>query len=195
MTRGISGRGLLRVAVAGAIAVGAPVALASTAEAATPTSAWDNLAQCESSGNWATNTGNGYYGGLQFNLTTWRAYGGAGMPHNASREQQIAVAEKVLAAQGWNAWPSCSKKAGMSGKPAPTAVRASAPAPAKSAPAEPAPARSAVAPAPAGGNYTVKSGDTLSEIAAGHGTTWQELAAANGLANANRLDIGQLLKV
>jgi LysM repeat protein len=195
MTRGISGRGLLRVAVAGAIAVGAPVALASTAEAATPTSAWDNLAQCESSGNWATNTGNGYYGGLQFNVTTWRAYGGAGMPHNASREQQIAVAEKVLAAQGWNAWPSCSKKAGMSGKPAPTAVRASAPAPAKSAPAEPAPAKRAVAPAPAGGNYTVKSGDTLSEIAAGHGTTWQELAAANGLANANRLDIGQLLKV
>ncbi|MDT7702525.1 MAG: resuscitation-promoting factor RpfA [Pseudonocardiales bacterium] len=195
MTRGISGRGLLRVAVAGAIAVGAPVALASTAEAATPTSAWDNLAQCESTGNWATNTGNGYYGGLQFNLTTWRAYGGAGMPHNASREQQIAVAEKVLAAQGWNAWPSCSKKAGMSGKPAPTAVRASAPAPAKSAPAEPAPAKRAVAPAPAGGNYTVKSGDTLSEIAAGHGTTWQELAAANGLANANRLDIGQLLKV
>jgi LysM repeat protein len=195
MTRGISGRGLLRVAVAGAIAVGAPVALASTAEAATPTSAWDNLAQCESSGNWATNTGNGYYGGLQFNLTTWRAYGGAGMPHSASREQQIAVAEKVLAAQGWNAWPSCSKKAGMSGKPAPTAVRASAPAPAKSAPAKPAPAKSAVTPAPAGGNYTVKSGDTLSEIAAGHGTTWQELAAANGLANANRLDIGQLLKV
>jgi LysM repeat protein len=188
MTRGISGRGLLRVAVAGAVAVGAPVALASTAEAATPTSAWDNLAQCESSGNWATNTGNGYYGGLQFNLTTWRAYGGTGLPNNASREQQIAVAEKVLAAQGWNAWPSCSKKAGMSGTPAPTAVRASAPAPAKSAPA-----KSAVASAPAGGNYTVKAGDTLGEIAAAHGTTWQKLAAANGLANPDVLSIGQVL--
>jgi LysM repeat protein len=190
MTRGISGRSLLRVAVAGAIAVGAPVALASTAQAATPTSAWDTLAQCESSGNWATNTGNGYYGGLQFNLTTWRAYGGSGMPHNASRTEQIAVAEKVLAAQGWNAWPSCSKKAGMSGKPAPVAVRASAPAPAEPAPAKPAPAA-----APTGGNYTVKSGDTLSEIAAAHGTTWQQLAAANGLANAHKLSIGQSIKV
>jgi LysM repeat protein len=183
MTRGFSGRSLLRVAVAGAVAVGAPVALASTAEAA-PATAWDALAQCESGGNWAINTGNGYYGGLQFNLTTWRAYGGAGMPHNASRAQQIAVAEKVLAKQGWNAWPSCSKKTGVRGNAASTPVRASAPA-----------AQPAVAPAPAGGNYTVKAGDTLSRIAAAHGTTWQNLAAANGLADANRLSIGQTLKV
>ncbi len=76
-------------------------------------SVWDQLAQCESGGNWAINTGNGYYGGLQFSLSTWRAYGGTGMPHENSREQQIAVAERVQAAQGWGAWPSCTRKLGL----------------------------------------------------------------------------------
>ncbi|HEX7133227.1 MAG TPA: transglycosylase family protein [Iamia sp.] len=73
---------------------------------------WDALAQCESGGNWSTNTGNGYSGGLQFSPSTWAAYGGSGSAHNASREQQIAVAERVLAAQGWGAWPSCSSQLG-----------------------------------------------------------------------------------
>jgi hypothetical protein len=63
--------------------------------------------------NWGTNTGNGYYGGLQFNAGTWRAYGGPGMPHTASKAQQIAVAQKVLAKQGWKAWPACTKKLGL----------------------------------------------------------------------------------
>ena len=94
-----TGRGLLRLAVAGAVAVGTPIALAGNAEAA-PASVWDKVAQCESGGNWNTNTGNGYYGGLQFSASTWRAYGGSGSAHNASREQQIAVAERVLAAPG-----------------------------------------------------------------------------------------------
>jgi len=74
---------------------------------------WDQLAQCESGGNWAINTGNGYYGGLQFSLSTWQAYGGPGMPHEQSRETQIAIAEKVQAAQGWGAWPSCSAQLGL----------------------------------------------------------------------------------
>jgi hypothetical protein len=108
------GRHLLRLAVVGAVAAGAPVALAGTASAA-PQSAWDRLAQCESGGNWNANTGNGYYGGIQFNATTWRAYGGKGMPHRASKTQQIAVAERTLAAQGWNAWPACSRKMGLRG--------------------------------------------------------------------------------
>ena len=108
------GRHLLRLAVVGAVAAGAPVALAGTASAA-PQSAWDRLAQCESGGNWAANTGNGYYGGIQFNAATWRAYGGKGMPHRASKTQQIAVAERTLAAQGWNAWPACSRKMGLRG--------------------------------------------------------------------------------
>lgn len=74
---------------------------------------WDRLAACEASGNWAAATGNGFYGGLQFTLGTWRAYGGTGMPNQASREQQIAVAERVLAGQGPGAWPVCSYKAGL----------------------------------------------------------------------------------
>ncbi len=74
---------------------------------------WDRLVICEAGGNWATNTGNGYYGGLQHSLSTWYAYGGSGYPHHASREQQIAVAERVLAGQGWNAWPSCSAQLGL----------------------------------------------------------------------------------
>jgi LysM repeat protein len=76
-------------------------------------SIWDRIAACESGGNWAINTGNGYYGGLQFTLSTWRANGGTGMPNEASREQQIAVAQRVQASQGWGAWPVCSVKAGL----------------------------------------------------------------------------------
>jgi resuscitation-promoting factor RpfB len=69
---------------------------------------WDRLAQCESGGNWAANTGNGYYGGLQFNLGTWQSYGGSGRPDQNSREQQIAVAERVRDAEGgYGAWPVC----------------------------------------------------------------------------------------
>ena len=68
---------------------------------------WDSIAQCESGGNWSINTGNGYYGGLQFTMGTWRANGGTGSPHNASRSEQIRVAENVLRTQGIGAWPSC----------------------------------------------------------------------------------------
>ena len=73
---------------------------------------WDKIAQCESGGNWAANTGNGYYGGLQFNLGTWQSYGGSGRPDQNSREQQIAVAERVKAAEGgYGAWPVCGARA------------------------------------------------------------------------------------
>jgi uncharacterized protein YabE (DUF348 family) len=75
---------------------------------------WDSLAQCESGGNWAINTGNGYYGGLQFNLGTWHAYGGSGYPHQNSREAQIAVAERVRAATGgYGSWPACAASLGL----------------------------------------------------------------------------------
>ena len=75
---------------------------------------WDALAKCEAGGNWAINTGNGYYGGLQFNPGTWRANGGAGLPHQASREEQIAAAERVVAASGgYGAWPGCAAKLGL----------------------------------------------------------------------------------
>lgn len=78
-------------------------------------STWDRIAACESGGNWHINTGNGYYGGLQFSTSTWLGYGGgAYTPHAdlATREQQIAIATKVQASQGWGAWPVCSYKAG-----------------------------------------------------------------------------------
>jgi ABC-type transport system substrate-binding protein len=107
-----SGRNLLRMALAGAIAVGAPLTMAGTANA-TPGSTWDALAKCESGGNWNINTGNGFSGGLQFTPSTWKAFGGQGAPQNASRAHQIAVAEKVLAKQGWKAWPACSRKLGL----------------------------------------------------------------------------------
>ena len=75
---------------------------------------WDRLAQCESGGNWAINTGNGYYGGLQFNLSTWRSYGGSGYPHQNSRETQIAIATKVRdASGGYGAWPGCASSLGL----------------------------------------------------------------------------------
>ncbi|MGW6537146.1 transglycosylase family protein [Streptomyces sp. NPDC055051] len=96
------------VGVTGA-AVAAPLMAAGTASAATA-SEWDRVAQCESGGNWSINTGNGYYGGLQFSASTWAAYGGtayASTANQASKSQQIAVAEKVLAGQGKGAWPSC----------------------------------------------------------------------------------------
>ncbi|NNH71677.1 DUF3235 domain-containing protein [Nocardia uniformis] len=122
-----TGRTVAKVAVTGAMIGGAGVALAGNASAA-PDSDWDRLAQCEAGGNWGINTGNGYQGGLQFSPSTWKAHGGgeyAPAANQASREQQIAVAEKVLATQGWGAWPSCSSKLGLSSGPTPR----SAPAP------------------------------------------------------------------
>lgn len=74
---------------------------------------WDRLAECESNGNWGISTGNGYYGGLQFALGSWRAAGGSGYPHHHSREEQIRVAENLLAMQGWSAWPACSRRLGL----------------------------------------------------------------------------------
>jgi len=77
----------------------------------TGSTVWDSIAQCESGGNWAANTGNGYYGGLQFSLGTWQAYGGSGLPSENSRETQIAIAEKVRAAEGgYSAWPVCGSR-------------------------------------------------------------------------------------
>ncbi|MGE0214824.1 transglycosylase family protein [Mycolicibacterium sp.] len=93
---------------AGTLAL-APMALA-TGTAHADSVNWDAVAACESGGNWSINTGNGYYGGLQFTMGTWRSNGGAGSPHNASREEQIRVAENVLQTQGIGAWPVCGAR-------------------------------------------------------------------------------------
>jgi len=101
------------VGIAGAATVVAGVGTATSASAA---SVWDRVAQCESGGNWSINTGNGYYGGLQFSGSTWRGFGGsryASRADLASKSQQIAIAQRVLAVQGPGAWPVCSVRAGL----------------------------------------------------------------------------------
>lgn len=193
-----TGRNIARTAVAGAV-VGAPLVTLMPAANAATDSTWDKLAHCESTGNWAANTGNGFSGGLQFTKSTWKAFGGgqyAPVAHQASRTQQIAVAENVLAEQGWNAWPSCSKKVGASGKStprdaetdtgtnAPERKRLSAPAP-------------AAAPAAPGAAYVVKAGDTLGKIAAANGVgDWKQLLAKNpSLGGGDMIHPGQKLAV
>ncbi|HET7138833.1 MAG TPA: transglycosylase family protein [Arthrobacter sp.] len=182
------------VAVAAISAAGLALSV-TAANAATDGATWDALAKCESGGNWATNTGNGFSGGLQFSPSTWAAYGGTGSAAAASREQQIAVAEQVQASQGWGAWPSCAAQLGLSGRGGTTAV-APPSVPVQSAPVAPAPvasAPSAHTPAPAaapgsapaatvpsdavtapqhaapvpvsGETYTLEPGDTLSTVA------------------------------
>jgi hypothetical protein len=131
-----TGRTVAKVAVTGAIMGVAGAAFAGTANAA-PDSDWDRRAQCESGGNWGINTGNGFQGGLQFSPSTWNAHGGtqyAATANQASREEQIVVAEKVLDSQGWGAWPSCSSSLGLSSG----ATQRSAPATTPAAPAAPA---------------------------------------------------------
>jgi len=175
-------------------AVGA-VALAAPASAATHD--WSGVAQCESGGNWHINTGNGYYGGLQFSQSTWAAYGGlsyAPRADLATPAQQIAVAEKVLVGQGIGAWPVCGKYL----TEGTTSVAAAAPAPAPAPAAAPAPAPAA-APAArsSGGTYVVYQGDTLAKIAAAHGMSWRTLWAQNRATchNPNRIYPGQQLHV
>jgi uncharacterized protein YabE (DUF348 family) len=106
---------VLRAPVDAILRVGTKERVAApTANYASGSTVWDRLAQCESGGNWAINTGNGYYGGLQFNLSTWHSYGGSGYPHQNSRETQIAIATKVRdASGGYGAWPACSQSLGL----------------------------------------------------------------------------------
>ncbi|BBY53522.1 transglycosylase family protein [Mycobacterium koreense] len=108
---------LARTAVVGALAA-AGFALSAGTSAGTAAADtggavnWDAVAQCESGGNWSANTGNGFYGGLQISQATWAAHGGTGSPATASREQQIRVADRILANQGPKAWPTCSNRQG-----------------------------------------------------------------------------------
>lgn len=99
----------LRIGIAGAFAA-APLAVMAAGTASADTyHDWDAVAQCESGGDWTINTGNGYYGGLQFSQPTWEANGGVGIASNASKAEQIRVAENVLVTQGPGAWPVCGQ--------------------------------------------------------------------------------------
>ncbi|MFJ5937900.1 transglycosylase family protein [Streptomyces sp. NPDC093071] len=207
------------------IAVAAPLMTAGTASAAT-SSEWDRVAQCESGGNWSISTGNGYYGGLQFSASTWAAYGGtayASTADQASKSQQIAIAEKVLAGQGKGAWPSCG--VGLSGASYDGGAAESAPqqeqpkqerkaeqpttrseqrqAPKKERQAAPEAAKKTVT-TPTGktvkkgdGEYKVVAGDTLSKIADAQGVKggWAQLFELNKdvVENADLIYPGQQL--
>ncbi|WP_035281173.1 transglycosylase family protein [Brevibacterium album] len=110
LTNGI--RTLALMGGAGAVAATALLGTAGPAQAESG-SVWDRVAECESGGDWHINTGNGYYGGLQFSQQTWEAFGGEGMPHEASRTEQIRIAQNTLEEQGPGAWPTCGEEAGL----------------------------------------------------------------------------------
>ena len=189
--------------LAGAAAIGIGV-LAAPASAAPHD--WSGVAQCESGGNWSINTGNGYYGGLQFSSATWLGHGGgqfAPRADLAAPAEQIAVAERVLLTQGAGAWPTCGKqlRSGTTAvAPAPRCrpgpgtpgrgTRRCAPAPAASAPA---------AAASSGGDYTVRRGDTLAKIARAQDVDggWRALWAKNrdSVRNPNLIRVGQQLSL
>jgi LysM repeat protein len=182
------------IGVAGAATIAAGVATANEAKAA---SIWDTVAQCETGQNWATNSVPGYSGGLGFANRYWAAFGGtqySALPYQATREQQIAVAQRILATNGPTAWPVCGPRAGLTkanGGAATTAAapaaaapstsrsttrtapkattttttKATAPKAAPKAAAKPAAKPANTAPAVSGNTVTVKAGDTLSELA------------------------------
>lgn len=166
--------GLAVACVAGSAVLSGPAA------AAPADVNWDAIARCESGGNWRINTGNGYYGGLQFSHSTWRAYGGgryASTANRASRSEQIRIAERVLRGQGIGAWPTCGRRHGYQ-------------------PASRAKKRTSHA---GKGSYVVRRGDTLAGIAARHDVRggWKALYRANAgtLRSPHRLIVGQRLKV
>jgi nucleoid-associated protein YgaU len=181
---------------------------------------WDAIAQCESGNNWSTSTGNGYYGGLQFSQGTWNAYGGgqyASTANRASRSQQIAVAEKVLSGQGIGAWPVCGKRSGSSAsytsrntegtsqrssQRSESSTRSQSSTTQKYYPKKHRTYRSdaTVRTSTTGtGAYVVKSGDTLSKIAASHGVNggWRAIWAANrgSIANPDLIFVGQRISL
>ncbi|MGW1807747.1 transglycosylase family protein [Streptomyces sp. NPDC002078] len=207
-------RAITLAGVTGA-AVAAPLMAAGNASAATA-SQWDAVARCESGGNWSINTGNGFYGGLQFTNSTWAAYGGtayAARADLATKAQQIAIAEKVLAGQGKGAWPVCGTgltsaayngSAPTTTKSSGTATRSTDQQAATRSTTRTAPKASRTVTTPTGkkvkkgdGEYKVVKGDTLSAIAEKHGVKggWQKLFQLNKdiVQDANLIYPGQQL--
>ena len=204
------------LAATAALGAGVAMAVGATPAHATDLSVWDRVAQCESSGNWAINTGNGFYGGLQFTRSTWLGYGGgayASTANLASKSQQIAIAQKVLASQGPGAWPVCSVRAGLTTSNGGTsvAVRANV-TPKRTVTHErtvtrevDATTRSATrksfttpkASEVAGTKYSVRAGDTLSTIAERNHVAggWQGLWQKNRatISNPNLIFVDQVI--
>lgn len=111
---------LLRRSAAALILAATSATMVAPASQAADLATWEKLAQCESGGNWSINTGNGFYGGLQFTQQSWNGVGMSGSPQTASKEAQIEAGERLLAIQGWGAWPACTAKLGLSGAATPT---------------------------------------------------------------------------
>jgi nucleoid-associated protein YgaU len=192
-------------AVASALAI-APLAV-TAAPANAAGSVWDRVARCESGGNWHINTGNGYYGGLQFSHSTWRAYGGgryAGNANRASRVEQITIAQKTLKGQGPGAWPVCGRRAGLTranggadvgSTTTKTTTKTKAKARTKTKPKSTPRSR----PGRVKLDYQVVRGDTLMRIAhkkhvaGGWRTVWAKNRAR--VHNPNRIYVGQRLDV
>jgi nucleoid-associated protein YgaU len=216
--RRIHHRAITAAAVAG-VGIALPLLAGTTAHAAS-SSVWERVANCESSGNWSIDTGNGYYGGLQFTESTWLAYGGgsyAQYANGASESQQIAIAQKVLAAQGVNAWPVCGPAAGLTsadasgsvavtgssnsssyGSNSSTTTSASTPSSTPDTDDTSTASTASTTSSSTGGNYTVASGDTLSNIATAHHVAggWEKLYSLNKSvvgSNANLIFPGQHL--
>ena len=193
-------RNVARMAVAGAV-VATPIAVSAPANAAD----WDSLAKCESSGNWSANTGNGFSGGLQFTQSTWKAYGGGQYASNAkdaSREEQIQVAEKVLQAQGTKAWPGCSSKTSWSSGSSDSSSSKSSSA--KSSSSSDSSKKSSSSKQgksssvrSKGADYTVQQGDTLGKIAQKYGVKYQDVFERNSntLKDPNTIFLGQQLEI
>jgi len=170
----------LGIATAPLVAI-IPFANAPAAGAAT-TATWDRLARCESGGNWHINTGNGYYGGLQFSYGTWLSNGGgkyASRADRATKAEQIVVAERLLDARGWSPWPACSRRLGLDSsdaKGSPSGTAAASRSKARTVKAKPVSSSRA-----SGKVYSVRRGDTLSRIAATKRVPggWQKLYRIN----------------
>jgi len=188
---------MVGVSAAGAV-VAAPLVMASPAQAASYRT-WDRIAACESGGNWSINTGNGFYGGLQFTRQTWLGFGGgrfASRADHASRSEQIQIAEKVLDAQGWGAWPACTRKLGLSNSDKGGSPRVSRSKARKSVKKR-STSRASVSTG-SKGTYVVHRGDTLSKIAARKHVRggWHALFSKNASrlhGNPNRIYVGQHL--
>jgi hypothetical protein len=210
--RRITGRLAMGTVTVGAVGVASLLGTAGTAHAASGGVNWDAVAACESSGNWHISTGNGFYGGLQFTQSTWAGYGGkayAPRADLASREQQIAVAERTLKGQGIGAWPVCGKHAGSTrhyaAAPQPArhgTVKHAAPGPRHAAPVtqHAYTPRHATSGTTTGHTYVVQAGDTLARIAAKTSVTggWRGLYEQNIRvvgSNPNLIFPGQRLAI
>lgn len=199
-------RRLVGVIAAVALAIGIGAAGATPASAKT---VWDKVATCESGGNWKINTGNGYYGGLQFASRTWSGYGGkkyASKAHKASKAEQIAIARRVLAGQGAGAWASCGRRAHLTkanGKADKHATPSTNPGAKKKSQPKPKKKVSWAKKSTSGTQHhahtaRVRQGDTLASIAHRYSVKggWQGLWKLNkkSVPNPNRISVGQVLK-